>query len=182
LIEENLSSAAEGIVSSQLDPWVTALGFCEALLSRIEDFLCSVSFDVMKGPDEHMSALQQLLQKAGYRFSWRIDADANVVHFKFEDIEWEGPRVDAWWAHEPPFSKNEPNLIEILQKHGWYLFVAGTGDATIRYLLVPPNSKEVLKKYLVPGVSMVHPDYDPRVDWLYEGISEEFKSENFWEI
>lgn len=182
LIEETLSATAEGIASGRLDRWVAVLGFCESLLYRIEDYLPTVSFDVTQGPREHMAALEKLLGRVGYRFSWMIDDNANVVHLKLDDIEWEGSCVDGWWAHEPPFTKDKPNLIQFLQDHGWFLYAAGTGDALIRYLLVPPHSKEALKKYLIPGFSPMHPDHDPRIDWFYEGVPEDQRPGNLWEI
>lgn len=182
LIEETMTAAAEGIAEGQLDPWVTVLGLCEALLDPLGEYVFSAQFDVMEGPQEHMTALQHLLQRSGYHFSWSIDEDAEVVRFKFEDIEWDAPIVDAWWAHEPPFSKDEPNLIVLLKDREWFLYVAGTGDATVRYLLIPPDSKESLIKYLVPGFSPVHPDHDPRVDWFYSGVPEDQRPEYFWEI
>jgi len=183
LIKDQLKDSAEGITNGRIDPWVNVLGFCEALLFDLEDFLFTVTYDAMEGPQEHLGALKTLLTKVGYEFSWEIDEETNQIHFKVEDIEWSGPRVDAWWLTDPDFfSEETPNLIDFLDNEGWFLFLAGTGDATGRYLLVPLNSKEELKKFLVPGFCQRHKEFDPRIAWLYEGVPKDERPEDLWEI
>jgi hypothetical protein len=182
LIEERLIDSADIIASGSSDPWVNVLGFCEGLLFKIKDYVFTSWFDAMEGPEEHLGSLKELLGQAGYQFSWNVDLDEKVVHFKVEDVEWDGPYHDFWWGTEPPFSTETPNLMDFLDSEDWFLYPVGTGDATGTYLLIPMSAKEPLKKFLVPGFSQAHEEFDPRITWLYEGVPENQRPDNLWEI
>lgn len=183
LVEEQIESAANDLVSGRGDPWVTVFAFPVRLLFGIKQQIYTSGFDAMGSPQEFYEALEDILSQRGYTFSWNFYEDEERLRFKVEDVEWEVQCKNLHYIEDPIYhSKIEPNLTEFLEEQGQYLFPYTTGDAWGEYILIPLKAKEGIKEFLVPAYGSIHPEFDPRGEWLYAGIPEDKHPLSIWDL
>lgn len=182
-VVSHIKSTAENLAKEWGDPWVTVLGFPGTLLFGLSDCLFHSSYDGMEGAQDCYDALSNLLNQAGIDFVWTFDSDEETLRFRAGATSWEVECKALRWIDEPiSWAKIDPHLTKYLLERNWMLYPVTTGDSWITYLLVRPRAVNALKYYLIPAYGPAHPEYDPRVEWIYVGIPEDQRPSSIWEL
>jgi hypothetical protein len=165
------------------NPWITLLCFAERLLLNLEDVLYISGVDVMDGATHFFDTFTNLLSQAGFDFSWEFDEGNQRLHYRVGDYAWDVHCETLRFIDEPlSFSRIQPELFDYLKRKGWTLYPVVSLDAYERYMLFSNEGFSRIREFIIPGYRPLHSRYDERINWLFEGMPEDKKPDDPWQL
>ncbi|MBN1317368.1 MAG: hypothetical protein JXA42_17940 [Anaerolineales bacterium] len=160
---------AMNLVGGIGDPGATILGFPGSLLFNLSDVLHTTTWDIEDDSKVLFENLSDLFQETDFRFVWRVDDKQQKIIYQIDSTEGSVACPDLW-IDPLDFSEFEPRLNGYLQSREWMLYFVTTGDQTFRFVLMPLKAVDAVRDYLIISYPEIHPCYDPRSEWLYNGV------------
>jgi hypothetical protein len=157
LVDDNAERIVENVEGLEL----STLALPVNLLYVLEDVLPFAIWDYEFGYDGFFDDLNKLFSKTSHIVEWGYDSEASQLKYSLDNQTWTINNLEHTAEVDPEiYSEILDNINNYLQKQDEILYAAVTGDQTGLLILVPSNSLENLKDFLISND-------DPRASMFY---------------